>query len=126
MRQTDTPTDADPCTTSADALAAFGVEDGTRLVRQTYADLVEDGFGTYEPTDAYLDRAAATFRAVFAEETGVAVVPPDVDAAIDDARQTTPALSDEDADLRTDFLPRFYRRFAGYYCAYGGRPLSTD
>ena len=51
------------------------------------------------------------------EERGV---PEHVEAALDDARVLThEEFADRpDANLRTEVLPAFYRRFAGFHCAY--------
>lgn len=122
MKQTSSPNRTEPCARSDAALAEFGI-DGRQLRRRTHDDLVEDGFGTYEPTAAYADRLAQTFRAVLAEQADLLTVPEDVDAAIDDAVHATLSEHEEDADLRTDVVGTFYRSFAAFYCAYRGRPL---
>lgn len=109
----------DQWSASAAALAELGIYDGTDLLRRAYADLVEDGFRTAGD----IDRIAATFRAVFAEQSGLAAVPLDVDAAIDDARHATYRLASPRDDLRTAVLPTFYAQFAGFYCAYREAPL---
>lgn len=124
--QPDQPTPAgrsDPCDTSATALVAHGIDEGDRLVRRTYYDLVEDGFDEFDGSAEFVARVAETFRAVYAELAAPATVPADVDAAIDDARLGTLEAVDASADLRTGVLPQFYRQFAGYYCAYSGTHL---
>lgn len=125
MKQTSSPNRAEPCARSDDALASFGI-DGRQLRQRTHDDLVEDGFGTYEPTAAYVDRLAQTFRAVLAEQADLLAIPEDVDAAIDDAVHATLSDHDGNADLRTDVVRTFYRSFAGFYCAYRGRPLDEQ
>ncbi|WP_396610635.1 hypothetical protein ACH9L7_10365 [Haloferax sp. S1W] len=126
MSDTPSPAGMAPCSTTSAALAEYGLSDGNTLIRRTYYALVEDGFGTTEPTDAYLGRVAETFRALFVELTGASHVPADIDAAIDDARYATFDSVDDDADLRTTVLPAFNSAFAGYYCRYRGRPLAPD
>ncbi|AFK18241.1 hypothetical protein E6P09_05615 [Haloferax mediterranei ATCC 33500] len=118
--------DAVPCSTTITALAEYGLSDGNELVRRTYDDLEEDGFGAFEPTAAYFDRVAATFRALFVELTGTTPVPTVVDAALDDAQYATLQVVDTGSDLETEVLPEFYKQFAGYYCTYRGRLLVVD
>lgn len=123
------PADADTthCTDSATAFRELGVEDGTALVTRTYDDLVADGVDAYEPGDAFLERVAAVFRVNLAELSGAAALPPDVDAALDDARYWTRVELEEVSmpALRTDVLPRFSLWFARFYCQYRGRQFET-
>lgn len=105
------------CTTTA-SFADHGVEDGQRFIRRTYARLGEDP--TFEPTEAFFDRLATAFRWAALATFDTADVPDHVEAAIDDARVFTARefADDPDADLRTEVVPAFYQRAAGFHCAY--------
>lgn len=111
------PIQPDVCSTDAAAFAAFGLRDGTDLVHRTRYRLVEQGHETYRGT-ATLDALERAFRDAFVHATDSPVVPPAVDAAVDDARHALDGGFDGDADLRHAVLPRFYRAVASFYCSY--------
>lgn len=107
------------CTTTK-SFSDHGIEDGSRLVRETYYRLHEAGYSEFEPTEAFLDRLESAFVWAYlgsADEPGIAAP---VEAAIDDARALTREefVGRPDADLRTAVVPAFYRYAARYHCRY--------
>ncbi|WP_435066331.1 hypothetical protein [Halobaculum sp. EA56] len=113
---------------STDSFAAHGVDDGAALVRAAARAL--DVPGTTEVTveEGVLGVVAAAYREAFRVEAG-RVPPAEVEAALADAVAWT-RREDGDRTLRVrdQLLPRFYRRFAGFHCAYHGgeRPVVTE
>lgn len=109
----------DDCTTTG-SFDDHGIDDGVELIRRTQYRLIAADAGTFEPTDRFLDRLADAFARAYLTVTDTYEVPPHVAAAIDDARVWTGIeFADRpDADLRTDVIPAFYRRAAGFHCAY--------
>lgn len=83
------------CTTTT-SFEDHGLADGSTLIRETHYRLVESG------------------------TTDEAGVPPHVGAAIADARSRTHEAFREtdDANLRTEVIPAFYQRVAGFHCIY--------
>jgi len=115
------------CTTSDTAFLDYGIESGHTLVPATYYHLAERGDRTVEPTLEYFHRVADAFRTVYVRRADVPVVPDPVEAAIEDALTATLhefGGDDADPNLRTDLLPAFYARVAGYACVY--RQWYTD
>jgi hypothetical protein len=111
-------TDTDTCTTTR-TFSAYGIPDGSALIRRTHRRL-GDGPGTVDA--AAVQRVGAAFRDAFLELAAVETVPEAVSAAVDDAAYfTTEAFDGDDADVRTDLVPSFYRSVAGFHCAYAGR-----
>jgi hypothetical protein len=114
----------DTCTTTR-AFDVYGVPDGSVLVRTTHRLVHEADRGTV--TDETLEFVAAAFRAAFLEHAAVDSLPPDVDAAVEDARHFTgERFVASEADLRTELLPAFYREVAGFHCAYRGHVAHRD
>ncbi|MFT4884075.1 MAG: hypothetical protein ACI8U4_001588 [Natronomonas sp.] len=106
------------CTTTT-SFEDHGLADGSTLIRETHYRLVESGT-TYEPTEAFFDRLESAFIWAYLGTTDEAGVPPHVGAAIADARSRTHEAFREtdDANLRTDVIPAFYQRVAGFHCIY--------
>jgi hypothetical protein len=107
------------CTTTA-SFDDHGIEDGLVLVTETHRRLREASVGGFEPTDAFFDRLESAFTWAYLGAVDEAGVPAGVSLAVADARR---AIEDEfgdreDADVRTDVVPAFYRAVAGYHCAY--------
>jgi len=111
--------DADDCGTT-DSFSDHGIGDGTDLVTRTYNRLPEDDRRQFDPTDAFFARLESAFIWAYLGSTTDRGVPSHVEAALDDARMLTQEefADHPDADLRTEVLPAFYRRFAAFHCAY--------
>lgn len=97
-----------------------GIADATSLVTDTYYRLraaEQTGFST---DDAFFDRLESAFIWSYLSSVDEAGIPDHVQFAIEDARELTRDEFTEkpDADLRTDVLPAFYRRLAGFHCVY--------
>jgi hypothetical protein len=109
----------DDCSTTA-SFADHGIEDGSDLVRETYYRLSAGGVPAFEPTGAFFHRLADAFRWAYLGSVTEAGIPPHVDLAVEDARELTleEFRDDPDADLRTEVLPAFYARVAGFHCVY--------
>jgi len=113
---------AGDCTTTT-SFSDHGVDDGSDLVTATYYRLLDAGYREFEPTAAFFEAVETAFVRTYLDRTGEAAGLPDhVAAAIDDARELTREEFEgrPDADLRTDVLPAFYRRVAGFHCSYRG------
>ena len=110
------------CTTTG-SFATHGIDDGSRLVSRTYYRLADGGPPEFAPTESFFDRLETAFIWAYLESTGGTDVPDGVLTAVDDARaRTAEELADEPgADLRTTVVPTFYRRVAGFHCAYHRR-----
>jgi hypothetical protein len=107
------------CTTTG-SFDDHGIEDGHELVTETHRRLREARVDGFRPTDAFFDRLESAFTWAYlgtVDDTGVA---DGVALAIVDARHAVESefADREDADLRTDVVPAFYRSVAGYHCAY--------
>jgi hypothetical protein len=109
---------APDCTTSS-SFEDHGLADGESLVRETHYRLVDAGV-TFEPTEAFFDALESAFVWSYMSTTDESGVPEHVDAAIEDARALTHEAFAEDrsADLRTEVIPAFYQRVAGFHCIY--------
>jgi len=122
MGDTDNQTDgagANDCTTT-NSFGDHGIADGSDLIQRTYYRLAGEETPQFESTESFFERLETAFIWAYlgsVEENGV---PDHVEAAIDDARVlTAEEFHDEpDADLRMDVIPAFYRRVAGFHCAY--------
>lgn len=123
MSQPDYPDGAsrsgDDCSTTA-SFDDHGIDDGSDLVRETYYRLSAEGVPPFEPTGAFFDRLTEAFTWAYLGSVEEAGVPPHVELAIEDARALTleAFVDDPDADLRTEVLPAFYGRVAGFHCLY--------
>jgi hypothetical protein len=123
MSETDRPIDGadrtDECSTTA-SFTDHGIEDGSILVKTTYRLLAGDGEPEYEPSEEFFDRLAQAFTWAYLGNVEDEEIALGVEAAIDDARVlTAQEFADvEDADLRTEVIPAFYQRVAGFHCAY--------
>jgi hypothetical protein len=107
------------CTTTG-SFSDHGIEDGSRLITETYYRIREAGYDEFEPTQSFFDALESAFMWAYlgsVDEPGIA---PPVEAAIDDARaHTWERFADEpDADLRTQVVPEFYSSIAGFHCRY--------
>jgi hypothetical protein len=107
------------CTTTG-SFDDHGIDDGHELVTETHRRLREARVAGFRPTDAFFDRLESAFTWAYLGTVDDAGVPDGVALAIEDARHAIEAeFGDrEDADLRTDVVPAFYRSVAGYHCAY--------
>ncbi|MFB6233118.1 MAG: hypothetical protein ABEH61_02550 [Haloarculaceae archaeon] len=107
------------CTTT-ESFDDHGIDDGSDLIRRAHYRLSGDGIPAFEPTEAFFGRIETAFLWAYLGSTEDRGVPQHVEAALTDARALThEEFSDrQDADLRTEVLPAFYRRFAGFHCAY--------
>jgi hypothetical protein len=113
----DGPTD---CTTTR-SFDDHGVDDGVALITRTYYRLRDSPDGAaFEPTAEWFDRIETAFEVAYLNVTGEHRIPSHVARAIEDARAWThDEFADRpDAELRTEVLPAFYQRVAGFHCAY--------
>jgi hypothetical protein len=110
---------ADDCSTT-DSFSDHGIGDGADLVTRTYHRLPEPDRQQFTPTDGYFDRLESAFIWAYIGSVDEPGVPAHVQTAIDDARARTREEFEErpDADVRTDVIPAFYRRLAGFHCLY--------
>lgn len=106
----------DDCSTT-NSFGDHGIGDGETLIRETYRRL--DG-RSFSPTEAFFDSLTSAFIWAYLGEVDEPGVPAHVQAAIDDARLFTLEEFEDapDADLRTQVIPSFYQRVAGFHCAY--------
>ncbi|WP_254841347.1 hypothetical protein [Natronomonas marina] len=109
----------DDCTTTT-SFSDHGLGDGRRLIRETYYRLVDGGTAEFAPTERFFDRLETAFVWSYIGATDDSGVPPHVGTAIEDARARTREAfaADPDADLRTEVIPAFYQRVAGFHCVY--------
>lgn len=110
---------SDDCTTT-DSFEDHGIGDATGLVTRTYYRLRAAGQVEFSASEAFFDRLESAFIWAYLGSVDEPGVPEHVGMAIDDARALTEdEFSDRpDADLRTDVIPAFYRRIAGFHCIY--------
>lgn len=115
----DSERDASADCTTTTSFADHGLADGSTLIRETYFRLLESGT-TYEPTAAFFERLESAFIWAYLSTTGETGIPPHVEAAIADARSRTRESyhGTPDSDLRTEVIPAFYQRVAGFHCIY--------
>lgn len=109
----------DDCTTT-ESFSDHGIEDGTDLVTETYYRLQAGERLEFSPTETFFDRLESAFLWAYLGSVDERGVPPHVEAAIDDARALTREEFEDraDPDLRTEVIPAFYRRVAGFHCLY--------
>jgi len=109
----------DDCTTTT-SFEDHGLADGEALIRRTHYRLLEADAASFEPTPAFFDRLESAFIWSYLATTGETGVPPHVEAAMADARERTRESFDTspEADLRTDVIPAYYQRVAGFHCLY--------
>lgn len=107
------------CTTT-ESFADHGIDDGSVLVRRTYYRLAAEEPPEFDPTSRFFDQLELAFLWAYLGSVEENDVPDHVVAAIDDARAWTAEEFEDrpDADLRTEVIPAFYRRVAGFHCAY--------
>lgn len=119
---TDDGPEPDECTTTGSFLD-HGIEDGSDLITGTYYRLQSADRSEFSPEEAFYDRLESAFTWAYLGSVDERGVPPHVAYAIDDARALTREAFEErpDADLRTDVIPAFYRRVAGFHCRYRER-----
>lgn len=117
----DLPTtpDDDTCTTT-DSFSEHGIDDGSDLIQRAYYRLSDETKPVFEPTKSFFEQIETAFIWAYLGSNDERGVPEHVEAALDDARVLTHQefSEEEDASLRTDVLPAFYRRLAGFHCAY--------
>lgn len=110
------------CTTTT-SFSDHGVDDGADLMTATYYRLLDAGYREFQPGAEFFEAIETAFVRTYLDRVDDAGVLPDhVAAAILDARDLTREEFEDrsDADLRTEVLPAFYRRVAGFHCAYRG------
>ena len=126
MHANDTPTggpadrrDATDCTTTR-SFDDHGIVDGVDLVTRTYYRLADGSRPAFEPTASFFDRLESAFLWAYLGSVDEPGVPEHVELAVEDARSLTEAefRDHPDADVRTEVIPAFYRRVAGFHCAY--------
>jgi hypothetical protein len=121
MSSESTPSDhaAEECTTTA-SFDDHGIVDGSDLVTSTYYRLEEADRTAFPLTEAAFDRLASAFLWAYLGSVEESGVPRHVELAIEDARARTKEefSGSAEADLRTEVLPAFYRRVAGFHCIY--------
>lgn len=121
MNDESTPSDhpAEECTTTA-SFDDHGIVDGSDLVTSTYYRLGEADRVAFPLTEEAFDRLESAFLWAYLGSVEESGVPRHVELAIEDARaRTREKFEDsEEADLRTEVLPAFYRRVAGFHCIY--------
>ena len=108
------------CTTTT-SFSDHGVDDGADLMTATYYRLLDAGYREFESGAEFFEAIETAFVRTYLDRVDDAGVLPDhVAAAILDARELTREEFAEraDADLRTEVLPAFYRRVAGFHCSY--------
>jgi hypothetical protein len=77
----------DTCTTTT-AFSAYGIDDGSELVRRTHRELT-DGTSETDASSVRFDELDAAFRTAFAELAGGAGVPGDVETTMEDGLSFT-------------------------------------
>lgn len=110
------------CTTTT-SFTDHGVDDGAGLVSATHYRLLDAGYREFESDPEFFEAIETAFVRTYLDRVDDAGDLPDhVAAATDDARERTREEFEgrPDADLRTEVLSAFYRRVAGFHCAYRG------
>jgi len=108
------------CTTTS-SFSDHGVDDGADLVSATYYRLLDAGYREFEPDAGLFEAIETAFVRTYLDRVdGTAGLSDHVAAAIDDARVLTREEFEgrSEADIRTEVLPAFYRRVAGFHCSY--------
>ncbi len=115
----DSPSHDEACTTT-DSFDDHGIDDGSDLIQEAYYRLSGEDVPAFAPTESFFARIESAFIWAYLGSTEDRGVPRHVEVALNDARALTHEEFEdrEDADLRTVVLPAFYRRFAGFHCAY--------
>ena len=110
---------SDDCTTTG-SFSDHGIGDGVDLVTRTYYRLQGAERHEFEPTERFFDQLESAFIWAYLGSVDESSVPAHVEMAIEDARAHTRDEFDDspDADLRTEVIPAFYRRVAGFHCIY--------
>jgi hypothetical protein len=110
---------ADNCTTT-NSFSDHSIVDGADLITETYYRLQAPDRQEFTPSEAFFDRLESAFIWAYLGSVDEPGIPTHVELAIDDARaRTREAFEDQPtADLRTDVVPAFYRRVAGFHCRY--------
>lgn len=117
--ETDDERRREDCTTTG-SFDDHGIGDGADLVTRTYYRLQTGDRLSFAPTEAFFDTLESAFIWAYLGSVDERGIPSHVERAIEDARAFTAAeFADRpDADIRTDVLPAFYRRVAGFHCIY--------
>jgi len=107
------------CTTSG-SFSDHGIGNGVDLITGTYYRLQRAEWREFEPTERFFDQLESAFVWAYLGSVDEVGVPMHVQMAIEDALALTQAEFDDrpDADLRTEVVPAFYRRVAGFHCIY--------
>lgn len=116
----------DACSRHDAAFDGYGIENGTDLIQATYYRLRPERSRRVTVTPDLVAATTRAFRSVFVQQATLPVVPEPVDAAIVDAASETvhETLGEGRVDLRTEFVPAFYRNVARLTCQYC--PLFPD
>jgi len=79
----------------------------------------------FSPDESFFDRLESAFIWAYLGSVDEPGVPPHVQMAIEDARWFTREEFENwpNADLRTDVIPAFYQRVAGFHCIYREQTL---
>lgn len=107
------------CTTT-DSFSDHGIGDGVDLIRETHHRLRDADTPEFSPSVRFFDRLESAFIWAYLGSVDEPSVPTHVEMAIDDARALTSEEFEDrsDADVRTEVIPAFYRRVAGFHCVY--------
>jgi len=109
----------DDCTTT-ESFSDHGIGDGADLVTRTYYRLQAGERRAFSPNEDFFDRLESAFVRAYLGSAEEGDVPAHVEMAIEDARALTHEEFEDRpaADLRTEVVPAFYRRVAGFHCVY--------
>lgn len=112
-------TQPDDCTTTS-SFDDHGIGDAVDLVTRTYYRLKAADRHQFSPDGAFFDQLESAFIWAYLGSVDEPGVPPHVELAIEDARALTREEYQDrpDADVRTEVIPAFYRRIAGFHCIY--------
>jgi len=112
------------CTTT-ESFSDHGIDDAVDLVTQTYYRLQAGEQDQFSPDESFFDRLESAFIWAYLGSVDEPGVPPHVQMAIEDARWFTREEFENwpNADLRTDVIPAFYQRVAGFHCIYREQTL---
>lgn len=109
----------DDCTTTG-SFSDHGIGDAVDLVTGTYYRLQAAERQQFSPSEAFFDNLESAFIWAYLGSVDEPGVPVHVEMAIEDARALTLEAFDDrpDAAVRTEVIPAFYRRVAGFHCIY--------